>query len=78
MILTPNQIVDFPLKLKVLKAFAVEDTIYYIVQVLQTNSPLQHMQGLVWGVLRCDATGENIPKEVFDRASRIVEEMTKG
>lgn len=78
MILQPNQLVDLNLKLKVLKAFAIEDTIYYIVQVLQADTPLQHMQGLVWGVLRCDGTSENIPQDVFDRAARIVEGMTKG
>jgi hypothetical protein len=78
MLLVPNQLVDLNLKLKVLKAFAVEDTIYYVVQILQANTPLQYMQGLVWGVLRCDGTSENIPQDVFEKAARIVEDMTKG
>jgi hypothetical protein len=80
MILTPNQIVSFDLKLKVLRAFSFgeEETVYYLVEIIQTNTPIQHMEGLVWGVLRIDSSSNNIPQEVFERAKHIVENMKKS
>jgi hypothetical protein len=72
MILKLGQKVDFTIKLKVVKAFAHEDNLYYIVGVVKKGTPIDHMTQPLWGVLNVDMSCESIPPEVMERARNIV------
>ena len=63
---------SFNLELKVLKSFAVEDDIYYLIVVLRKGTPLAHVKDPLWGVLNVDGSCTAIPEPVMERASRIV------
>ena len=68
-----GQILDLTLKLKVLRAFAIEDVIYYIVGVIRKDSLLRHSATPVFGVLRNDGTHDQIPPEALKRTNELVQ-----
>lgn len=72
MILKLGQHVDFTIKLRVVKAFAHEDALYYIVGVIKKGTPIANMTEPLWGVLNVDNSCESIPEPVMQRAKTIV------
>ena len=68
-----DQILNLTLQLKVLRAFALEDIVYYIVGVIRKNSVLRHTATPVFGVLRNDGTHDQIPPEALLKANELVQ-----
>lgn len=68
-----DQILNLTLQLKVLRAFAINDIIYYIVGVIRKNSVLRHTSTPVFGVLRNDGTHDQIPPEALNKANELVQ-----
>lgn len=65
----------FNVELKVLKAFAYEDDLYYIVVVLKKNTILRNTPDPIWGCLNVDKSCEEISEEVMARATEIVKTL---
>lgn len=65
----------FTVEMKVLKAFAYEDDIYYLVGVIKKNTPLKHMTDPLWGVLNVDGSVEAIPEPVMQRAATLIQSI---
>lgn len=63
----------FSVELKVIKAFAVEDDLYYLVVLLKKGTPLKHMKDPLWGVLNVDGACEAIPDPVMQRAQVLIQ-----
>jgi len=68
-----GQNIDFKIPLKVLRAFALNHNIYYIVGVVKKTSPIGQDQGALWGVLNVDGSFTKIPQDVMVRAGQIVQ-----
>jgi hypothetical protein len=65
-----GDIVNFPLNLKVLKTFAHEDDVYYIVEILQNDVPWKKVNKM-YGTL--DFNGNpNVPDIVRQKADTII------
>ena len=70
---TVDQILNLTLQLKVLRAFAMDDIVYYIVGVIRKDSVLRHTSTPVFGVLRNDGTHDQIPPEALNMADELVQ-----
>lgn len=67
-----GQVLDLHLKLKVLRAFAIDDVVYYVVGVIRKDSVLRHTKAPMYGVFRNDGSFEKIPPDALKRADELV------
>lgn len=72
-ILKVNNIVDFKIKLQVLKVFAWDGNIYYIVGIVKENTPWCNMDKRVLAVLNVDGSHDSIPVEAQQKADVIIQ-----
>ena len=75
-----GQKIKFEIPLKVLRAFAVNHSIYYIVGVVKKSAPIANQAEPLWGVLNVDGSFKAIPAQVMKRATLLVakENLFKG
>jgi hypothetical protein len=74
-ILVVGQEVQMPLvlNLKVLRAFAVEGNIFYIVGIKSNNSIIRNtIKTSMYAILRNDGTHSGITDEVINRANQLI------
>ena len=77
-ILTLGNIVDFKIKLQVLRAFAFDGNIYYIVGLVRDNTSWCNMDKRVLAVLNVDGSHDSIPIEAQQKADVIIEKENLG
>ena len=67
-----GQIIKFQISLKILRAFAFNHNIYYIIGVVKNTSPIGQKQEAQWGVLNTDGSFNKIPDNVIVRAKQLI------
>lgn len=67
-----GQTIDFKIPLKVLRAFAFNHNIYYIIGVVKNTSPVGQGDSPLWGVLNVDGSFKQIPQDAMTKARQFI------
>lgn len=73
MIYKTGQTVNCELKLKILRAFALDGNVYYIFGVLKKDTPLRYIVDHLYGVLNVEGSHDSIPLDAYAKAEQLIQ-----
>jgi hypothetical protein len=77
-ILKVGNLVDLNIKLQVLRAFACDDDLYYIVGIVKEGVSWCNMNKRVLATLNVDGSCQSITQEVLQKANAIIAQENLG